>query len=292
MTSSARRSASTSRLATSAMKRSAARDGIRSVRRDLRRAAGRPRAPRRSRSRRAAGGRSGRAGRGGARPGRAARRATRIAACSSPATSASASVQALRSAEEALDSSTSSAPRLAPAPCSSASFSSSRSRRCWRSPTWATSALAACRRARGRARAARACDPARQLPRLDAALLGDLAAGLLDRLAQPVGDLVAALLAGEEARPSGLAVHALQRGGDLLDVGVLPALDAVGDHEAAAHRERHRRSARPRRRPACTRRPRAPRRRRRRSRPRPARAAWRGARRCGRGRRRGSGRRA
>ena len=33
MTSSARRSASTSRLATSAMKRSAARDGIRSVRR-------------------------------------------------------------------------------------------------------------------------------------------------------------------------------------------------------------------------------------------------------------------
>ena len=83
--------------------------------------------------------------------------------------------------------------------------------------------------------------PARELPRLDAALDGDRAAGGLDRGAQPVGDLVAPLLAAEQRERERLAVHALHRGGDGLDVGVLPALDAVGDHEAAAHGEAHRR---------------------------------------------------
>ena len=82
--------------------------------------------------------------------------------------------------------------------------------------------------------------PARQLPRLDAALYGDRAARGLDGGAQPVGDLVAPLLAGEHRERQRLAVHALHRGGDGLDVGVLPALDAVGDHEAAAHGEAHR----------------------------------------------------
>ena len=83
--------------------------------------------------------------------------------------------------------------------------------------------------------------PAGQLPRLDAALDRDLPAGALDGGAQPVGDLVAALLAAEQRERERLAVHALHGGGDELDVGVLPALDAVGDHEAAAHREGHRR---------------------------------------------------
>ena len=83
-------------------------------------------------------------------------------------------------------------------------------------------------------------DPARELPGLDAALHRDRAAGGLDRLAQAVGHLVAALLAAEHRERERLAVHAAHGGGDGLDVGVLPALDAVGDHEAAAHGERHR----------------------------------------------------
>jgi hypothetical protein len=82
--------------------------------------------------------------------------------------------------------------------------------------------------------------PARQLARLDVALLGDLAAGLLDRAAQRGRDLVAAFLAREERDGQALGVDALHRLGDDRHLGVLPALDAVGDHEATAERERHR----------------------------------------------------
>ena len=108
-------------------------------------------------------------------------------------------------------------------------------------------------RARARAPRARLDQPARQLPRLDVALGGDLAAGRLDRLARaPAGAL---------ARPSSRAKNATvsvsrsmpaMRGGDRLDVGLLPALDAVGDHEAPAHARTSSRDSAPRPRPACT----------------------------------------
>ena len=141
--------------------------------------------------------------------------------------------------------------------------------------------------------AARAADPARQLPRLDAALLGDLAAG---RPRPPC-----AAPAGTLARPSsraknatvGLGVDALQRGGDR----------PRPRRPSSARRRRRSRSAGPIANVIA--------RERRGDRvgrarvalehldaagaalaPRPARAAARGARRCGRGRRRGSGRRA
>ena len=103
------------------------------------------------------------------------------------------------------------------------------------------------RRARGRpaasssspSSAASRDQPARQVARLDVALLGDLAAGRLDRLAQRGGDLVAALLAAEErdGQASRRRCSAWPRR-RRRDLGVLPALDAVGDDEAAAERRR------------------------------------------------------
>ncbi len=67
----------------------------------------------------------------------------RVACALSPATSASASVQARRSADGAVSSSIWLASTVAPGSKLSASFSSSRSRRCWRSPTCRISARAA-----------------------------------------------------------------------------------------------------------------------------------------------------
>ena len=85
-----------------------------------------------------------RAGRAGARPAGAARaaRASRSARRRPPARPRASTSCARPSSRTTA--STSSTPIRAPAPCSSASFSSSRRRRCWRSPTWAISARAAC----------------------------------------------------------------------------------------------------------------------------------------------------
>ena len=79
---------------------------------------------------------------------------------------------------------TSSTPSCAPSPCSSASFSSSRSSRCWRSPTCATSARAPALSSSTPSSAARAISQRGSSRGLDVALLGDHAAGRLDRLVQ------------------------------------------------------------------------------------------------------------
>ena len=83
----------------------------------------------------------------------------------------------------------------------------------------------------------------------------------LTALPSAAGHLVAPLLAGEEGDGQRLGVDARQRGDDRLDLGVLPALDAVGDHEAPAHGEGHRAERAGDRARACRSRPRRPRRR-------------------------------
>ena len=158
----------------------------------------------------------------------------------SPATSASASVQTLRSAEVAQDSSTSSAPMLAPGAVLHGELLELSQQ-----PLLAVADL---RDQQLRAvlvevelEAVGLLDhPLREIPGLDVHLGGDLPAGLLDRLVELVGRLVAALLAGEERDRQRLGVGARERRGDLVDVALLPALDAVGDHEAPAHGEGHR----------------------------------------------------
>ena len=92
----------------------------------------------------------------------------------------------------------SSRPMCAPGPSSSASFSSSRSRRCWRSPTSATSACAPSRSSSHPELAGLALQPARQVLGLQHVLGGDDAAGLLDGRHERGADLEAALLAAEE----------------------------------------------------------------------------------------------
>ena len=159
----------------------------------------------------------------------------------SPATSASASVQTLRSAEVAHDSSTSSAPICAPGPCSSASFSSSRSSRCWRSPTWATSAFAPSLSRSRSLRRGLLDQPLRQVPGLDVDLGRDLAAGLLDGLEELRGRLVAALLAGEEGDREGLRV-----GGSRA-----PARPARRRSPSSARRRRRSRTGGPSRTSSC-----------------------------------------
>ena len=110
-------------------------------------------------------------------------------------------------------------------------------------------------------------EPARELPRLDRRSPRRSAR----RPSRPPCAARPGTLSRPSSRPKNATVSVsasmlLHRGGDGLDVGVLPALDAVGDDEAAAERERHRATARPPPRRACRRRPRAARRRRRRSR--------------------------
>ena len=118
----------------------------------------------------------------------------------SPPRIASASDQALCSADGAVSSSTISASTRAPSPAYSASFSSSRSSRCCRSPTCAISARAVS----GldlQAELARLRDhPLGQLRRLDALLGADVAARLPHRRVQALlGGLGAAVLAREES---------------------------------------------------------------------------------------------
>ena len=82
--------------------------------------------------------------------------------------------------------------------------------------------------------------PLGQVPGLDRGLLVDRAARLLDELVQALGRLEAALLAREEHHRRLLGQRRHHRGEDL-QVGVLPALDPLGDHEPPTHREGHRR---------------------------------------------------
>src|SRR5207237_700186 len=79
--------------------------------------------------------------------------------------------------------------------------------------------------------------PARQLPRLDRGFGGDVAAGLGDGLAQPLGCLELPLLAREESNRrvgSDRRKRVLER----VELLLLPALDAVDDDEPTADRER------------------------------------------------------
>ena len=102
----------------------------------------------------------------------------------SPATTASASAHTLRSPEAAVSCSTSSTVNRRPGPTSSASFSSSRWRRCWRSPTCWTSARAASGSSSISSSRDRLRDPPRQLPRLDAPLRLHVTAGRADGILQ------------------------------------------------------------------------------------------------------------
>ena len=160
--------------------------------------------------------------------------------------------------------STSSTPIRAPSPCSSASFSSSRSSRCWRSPTCATSACAAAPLER-RGRAARAS--------LDAPTCGSSRgfSAVSATTSPPAFFTAAASFAGTFARPSSRAKNATVVSGAIarerrderaLDVRVLPALDAVDDEEPPPDRERHRAQRERDRLGRRRRRPRTPRRRR------------------------------
>ena len=252
----------------------------------------RRRAPRRSRARRARGGPSGRAGSAAARPAGAARAAARVAVFSSPATSASASVHALRSAELAQHSWTSSTPiwrpartraRASRARAAAAAGARRPGRRAPWPPACRCSMPSSCAWAASHRGSARG---------LSAVLGRDLAAGLLDRLVQRGRRLGARVLAGEEGDGQRLGVRRPP----------CAARRRRRRRPSSARRRRRSRtagrartsspSARRRRPRRCTRRPRTARRRSGRSRPRPSRAGARGARRSGRGRRRGSGRRA
>ena len=177
-------------------------------------------------------------------------------------------------------------------PCSSASFSSSRRSRCWRSPTCATSA--------------RAAEPSSRTPSRGACSITQRGRSLAfctrSATTSPPAAVTAACSAfGACARLSSAAKNATvvsggidgQHGRELaLHVGVAPALDALDDDEAPSHRERHRvqrqRDGRGRRLVALEHLDAA----RRRTPPRRPCAGARGARRRARGRRRGSGRRA
>ena len=82
--------------------------------------------------------------------------------------------------------------------------------------------------------------PLSQLPRLDRRLGDHLPARVLDRVVDRHGRLRAALLAREQ-RDRRVGRHLRHcRGEVLLDLPLLPALDAVDDDHAAADRERHR----------------------------------------------------
>ena len=267
---SAARRRSGSLRATSAMKRSAARGGMRSAALDLRGRLARLQALR-DRERVAqplshqvdqarTGARPARAGAGrtasprARRPPRARRRARRRATRpSAPRAPRSPRRRSLRAA-----------PRASPSP-SSASFSSSRSSRCWRSPTCATSALAAAASSVRPRRARLLARPLGELPRLDRHLRDDLPAGALDRRrAAPPGAFARASSRANSASVVSGGICAIAGSEMLLDVRLAPALDAFDDDHAPADRERHRGERRGDARRRRLRRPRAARRSRRR----------------------------
>ena len=158
----------------------------------------------------------------------------------SPATSASARVQTLRSADVAHDCSISSAPTLRARAVLERELLQFAQQPLLALADLGDERLGAVAVELQVERPGLLGEPLRQVPGLHVDLGGDLAAGLLHRLVEPGGRLVAALLAGEERDREGLRVGTGERLRHGLDLGLLPALDAVGDHEAAAHRERHR----------------------------------------------------
>ena len=128
---------------------------------------------------------------------------------------------------------------LAPAPYSSAK-SSSRVRRCWAVADLGDERLGPIA-IEVQVQPFRLLDqPFREIPGLDIHFGRDLAAGLLDSFDELRRCLVAALFAGEERDRERLGVGGVEGLRDRLDVGILPAFDAVGDHEPPSHRERHR----------------------------------------------------
>ena len=223
----------------SAISRSAARDGHPQAALDLRRRlAGVQRcAPPRAPCAPAAP--SSRAGRAAARPGRAAR-VVRIAAVASPATSASATDPRLalgRRRGQLLD--LGGVERALPARSPSASFSSSRSSRCWRSPTWAMSARAAS--------GSSSSPSSRAWPTTHFGSSHGLT--LLSALMSPPAvRTISCRRGGRLVRPSSRAKNATVVSGAIaaerrlerVEVLVLPALGAVDDDEPAPERERHR----------------------------------------------------
>ncbi len=181
-----------------------------------------------------------------------------------------------------------------PSLCSAASlsFSSSRSSRCWRSPTCATSVLAANASSERPSRVAcsRTQPASSQGLIVASATIWPLAA--LHRRVQCRRRLVLTFLAGEE-RDRRVGRHRGHRGHDVLgDLSLLEALGPVHHDHAPADRERHRREHERDGFGRARRRRREPRRCLRRRRIRPAPSDENDARRSRRGRRRGSGRRA
>ena len=83
--------------------------------------------------------------------------------------------------------------------------------------------------------------PLGQVPGLDGRLRDDLSTRLLDGRVQRRGRFGATLLAREQ-RDGRIGRHRRERGRErLLDLGLLPALDALDQDHAAPHHQRHRR---------------------------------------------------
>ena len=129
---------------------------------------------------------------------------------------------------------------VAPAPCSSASFSSSRRSRCWRSPTAATSACAA---APSSVMPSRVASPTTQRGRSRAFMADSTTTS------PPAASTAAASFGDALARPSSRAKKATVVSGAIagqgghevrLDLLLLEALGAVDDEEPPPHGEGHR----------------------------------------------------
>ena len=178
-----------------------------------------------------------RSGRGGARPGPAARAgsagrpgrraATRRRPASTPCARRWSRRARRRSARD----------HRAPGPSSSSIFSSSRTSRCWRSPTWRTARWRRRGRARGRARAPA---PATHFGSSQGLTVCSAATS------PPAFFTISCSASGALLRPSSRAKKAMVVSGGggcsaarAAQVGGLPALDALDDHEAAAHGEGH-----------------------------------------------------